>query len=292
MIVANIVGGLGNQMFQYAAGRALSLRKKTSFALDTSAFTRYSLHQGFELQQVFSCEVPQIDAKMLKKVAGWQSGTFTRRIFSRKSMSCFRSKQLVIEPHFNYWHTINNLPDNCLLIGYWQSERYFSDFSQQIKKDFQFKEVFDKKNMKMVERISRGTSISLHVRRGDYVSNPTNLSIYAACNFNYYNEAIEYMAERVENPKFFIFSNDVLWVKKNLRIAFPCDYIDFNTGKQSYNDMRLMSFCKHNINANSSFSWWGAWLNDSKNKIVIAPKKWFSSPLNDSDLVPGDWVRL
>lgn len=112
------------------------------------------------------------------------------------------------------------------------------------------------------------------------------------CSLDYYRAAIQYIAERVMQPNFFIFSDDIAWVRKNLNFNYPCSYVDINHGLESYNDMRLMSLCKHNIIANSTFSWWGAWLNSNSEKIVIAPKQWFANGMPADDLIPQGWVKL
>jgi hypothetical protein len=292
MVVTNIIGGLGNQMFQYAAGRALSLRKKVRFALDASAFDTYSLHQGFELINVFSCNPSLVDRAAIERLIGWQGNPLVRRALGRKSMAFLRSKRLAIEPHYEYWSGINDLPDDCFLSGYWQSERYFADVDEQIRNDFVFAQLPSPENQALIERITRANAISLHVRRGDYVNNVANASIYTVCSPGYYRDAINFLVERISNPKFFVFSDDMAWVRTHLDIGFPVEYVDHNRGADSYNDMRLMSLCKHNIIANSSFSWWGAWLNRSEEKIVIAPKQWFANQTITKDLLPKSWIQL
>ena len=135
-------------------------------------------------------------------------------------------------------------------------------------------------------------AVSLHVRRGDYVSDPKTKAILGVCSLDYYRAAIAHIAERIESPAFFVFSDDIAWAKANLEIPFPCEYVDHNQGQQSYNDMHLMSLCKHHIIANSSFSWWGAWLNPRKDKIVIAPENWFANNEDAKDLIPPESVKL
>jgi len=283
-------------MFQYATGRALSLRKNVPLVLDTSSFSEHSSHQGFELLKVFNCNTPEVDQAAIRKLLGWKVHPFIQRMIRKKREPFLRLKPklLAIEPHFEYWSGIENLPDVCYLSGYWQSERYFADCIQQIRKDFQFKCPPNSKNKEIIDRILSVNAVSLHVRRGDYISNPSSLSTHPVCSLDYYTEAVHYVINRVNNPRFFVFSDDIAWAKMNLEIKFPVEYIDFNHGKDSYNDMRLMTLCKHHIIANSSFSWWGAWLNESSNKIVVAPRKWFqpASGLNDVDLVPNSWIRL
>jgi len=292
MVVTSIVGGLGNQMFQYAAGRALALRKNTPLALDTSAFDTYSLHQGFELQHVFACDAPQIDQTALQKLIGWQGGPRARRMLARRKLAFLRSRRLAIEPHFEYWEGINDLPDDCFLSGYWQSERYFVDAADQIRKDFRFTQPPGVENRALIQQISAVNAISLHVRRGDYVSNPANASVHAVCALDYYRAAIKRMVESIPEPFFFVFSDDMDWVRAHLNIGFQAEYVDHNRGINSYNDMRLMSLCKHHIIANSSFSWWGAWLNMNRNKLIIAPRVWFNNDIDTKDLLPENWVVL
>ena len=134
--------------------------------------------------------------------------------------------------------------------------------------------------------------MSLHVRRGDYANNPSALSTHGLCSLDYYREAVNHIAEKVKEPHFFIFSDDMDWAVDNIRIKFPCEYIDHNKGPGSSEDMRLMSLCRSHIIANSSFSWWGAWLNPDPTKIVVAPKRWFARNVETPDLIPDGWVRI
>jgi hypothetical protein len=292
MIISHIIGGLGNQMFQYAAGRALSLKCESDLLLDISAFENYELHQGFELQRIFNCTTEIASKADMYRVLGWQSSSFVRRIVLRSSMEKFRCKKFVVEPHFEYWSGINHLTEDCYLYGYWQTEKYFTAVAEKIRKDFTFKMPLDSRNAELVQQINQVNAVSLHVRRGDYVNNPKNIATHGLCSLEYYLASIQYIAKQVENPHFFIFSDDIAWVKDNLKIDFQHQYVDQNHGPESYNDMRLMSLCKHHIIANSSFSWWGAWLNSNAEKIVVAPKRWFANETNTQDLIPQGWERL
>jgi hypothetical protein len=207
-------------------------------------------------------------------------------------MSVCRSKKFVFEPHFEYWQAINEVPNDCYLMGYWQSEKYFSAISEQIREDFSFRLAINNQNTQLAFKISQHNAVSLHIRRGDYANNPTVTATHGLCPISYYHNAIEYIAHRVKQPYFFIFSDDIVWAKENLKMDLHSTYIDHNQGAESYNDMRLMSLCRHHIIANSSFSWWGAWLNPNIDKIAIAPKQWFVKDVNTQDLIPKDWVRL
>ncbi len=292
MIISHIIGGLGNQMFQYATGRALSLKHKQPLLLDISGFADYGLHQGFELQRIFVCPINIANATDGRNVLGWRANPLIKRLLVRTRLAMFRNRHFIVEPHFQYWAGIQDIPPSTYLIGYWQSEKYFQESADIIRADFAFKLPLSIKNAELVQQISQVNAVSLHVRRGDYVHNPVTLAIHGLCTLNYYQAAIQSIVESVPQPHFFIFSDDIAWVKANLKMDFPSHYITHNQGAESYNDMRLMSLCQHHIIANSSFSWWGAWLNPSPNKIVIAPKQWFADDKNISDLLPPNWVAL
>jgi hypothetical protein len=292
MIISHIIGGLGNQMFQYAVGRSMSFEHDLPFRLDISGFDRYEVHNGFELQHVFCCPVELANEGNVRSILGWQSSPFVRRVLSWSSMSVLRCKGFVVEPHFHYWPGIVNGPQDSYLTGYWQSDKYFERHATVIRSDFTFKPQLTNRNTHFAEQISKGNAVSLHVRRGDYAKNPKTTATHGLCSLDYYHSAIRHIAERVDRPNFFVFSDDAPWVRANLAIDYPCVYIDNNQGSESYNDMRLMSMCKHHIIANSSFSWWGAWLNASSEKIVVAPRRWFANNTDVSDLFPGGWVTL
>ena len=291
MVISNIIGGLGNQMFQYAAGCACSLRLGVPLKLDTRDFSGYHLHQGFELNRLFNCHAEVATDFDLAKTLSWQRVKLAQRLLRRPQLKQFRHENYVVEPHFNYWSDISQLKDNIYLDGYWQSEQYFIEFSDKIRADFTFKLPFSKQNAEIAKYIAQANAVSLHVRRGDYVSNKKNAFI-SVCSLDYYRAAIEQTKSQVDKPVFFVFSDDIDWVKSNLVLDKTTVFVSHNDGSESFNDMRLMSLCKHHIIANSSFSWWGAWLNANPNKIVIAPKQWFASKLDDSDLVPANWLRL
>ncbi len=292
MLIAHVIGGIGNQMFQYAAIRALSLARQVPFSLDISEFTDYKLHQGFELERVFDCPIRIASKEEVFERLDWQYSPFMRRLLARPVMSVFRRRNIVFEPHFNHWSGIDDVPADSYLVGYWQSEKYFREVAQAIRTDFTFKSSLNLRNAEIVEQIKSTNAVSLHVRRGDYLQNPKVRATHGVCQLEYYRLAIQYVAARVQRPVFFIFSDDMGWVKKNLRIDFHCEYVDHNQGVESYNDMRLMSLCQHHIIANSSFSWWGAWINSRSDKIVVAPKRWLAGAVNTSDVLPKEWVSL
>lgn len=292
MIISHVIGGLGNQMFQYAIGRALSLEHGVPLRLDVGDFSQHTIHQGFELERVFSAPVPLASPEDLRRSLGWQSSRLALRLLARPQVSFLRGSRLIIEPHFQYFSGVKRAPSSCYLKGYWQSERYFSAVADTIRADFTFRPPLSDENRRIAESIGAVNAVSLHLRRGDYLSNPHTLSVHGVCSLEYYARAIRYIVERVPDPVFFVFSDDLDWVKDTLRLEHPYHFVGQNRGSESYNDMRLMSLCSHHVLANSSFSWWGAWLNLSDSKIVVAPAQWFAKPVNVTDLLPEGWARL
>ena len=193
-----------------------------------------------------------------------------------------------VENAIIYDSTFYNL-DNVYLSGYWQSEKYFSKSKDAIRKTYTFPQLTGTENLLAKDDILKSNSVSLHVRRGDYLKSK---DLGGVCTTEYYKKAIDYISMKIDNPKFFIFSDDILWCENNLEVE-DARYINFNKGKDSYQDMHLMSLCKHNIIANSSFSWWGAWLNSNKNKIVISPKIWFKNRnISTNDLLLEEWIKF
>jgi hypothetical protein len=292
MIISNLIGGLGNQMFQYACGRSLSLSTNQPFCVATDQFESYVSHNGFELGRVFNIDVPVATKIELKQLIGWRASPFLRHLLGRPSMRWLRSKGWVIEPHFHFWPGLSLKRGANYLHGYWQSERYFEQHSELIRSEFKFNLPFCPEDLNVIQRMRLQPSASLHVRRGDYLNSKNN-SIFSLCGINYYRAAINHLRGSVPNIKFFAFSDDPAWVEENLNNDLgSIEVVRHNLGTRSAHDMRLMSHADHHIIANSSFSWWGAWLNPSVSKIVIAPRIWFTNGINDRDLIPASWVRL
>jgi hypothetical protein len=290
MIVVNLMGGLGNQMFQYAMGRRLALHHHTELFLDFRFLNSENpghIKREYELG-VFKIQARGATEKELKKFSS--SNAIVNRI-KRHFPGLFPYKLISEESHaFNA--NILTAPDNAWLNGFWQTEKYFTDIEKQIRSDFDFKSPLHGLNRTLAEKIIQNGSVSIHVRRGDYTS-PDALAFHGICSPDYYYQAIETLSKKAAINELFLFSDDTEWVKQNMQFSLPVTYIDHNTGKKSFEDMRLMSLCNHNIIANSSFSWWGAWLNTHENKIVIAPKNWIADKKVDTrDVIPDNWLRL
>ena len=287
MIFSRLIGGLGNQMFQYAAGRSLAIVNNCELKLDISGFENYSLHNGYELD-LFDIRADIASAKEISRLVTSQSrlSRFLYRKLNIKKKTHFIEKAFIFDANFF------DVKQPVYIDGYWQSYKYFESIELQLRQELSLKKPFSNINLQIAEQISNVNAVSIHIRRGDYVSNKHTNSVHGVCSLDYYRAAIEAVSARVENPVFFVFSDDISWVKNNLAIDLQCIFIDHNVGGQSYNDMYLMRLCQHHIIANSSFSWWGAWLGINPNKIVIAPKQWFTNDTVTDDLIPSSWLRL
>lgn len=292
MIISHLIGGLGNQMFQYAAGRALSLERHVPLYLDVKDFAGYALHNGYELDRIFNIKAQLAGNDELKKVLGWRAYSPIRKKLYRPQLTKLRGNRMFVDTQFSSWRQINEVPNDCYLMGNWQTEHYFDKVREIVRADFLFKLPAVGRNAELAGKINNSTAVSLHVRRGDYVVNPATQAFHGLCSLDYYRRAIDYVTNRVANPEFFIFSDDISWARENLHLEYSCHYVDHNKGDESYNDMRLMSLCKHHIIANSSFSWWGAWLNSRLDKIVVAPRRWVLSDFDASDIIPSAWVKI
>lgn len=290
MKIVNIIGGIGNQMFQYAF--ALALQEKyphEEIKLDVTHFSGYGLHNGFEIERVFGSQLPYASVKDLMKVTYYapyyKLSRLIRKVFGYRK-SEYKEPRL-----FTYWgDDVFHIEADCYYEGSWQNEKYFKDYRDKILKAFTFKNPLSERNLNLQNQINCCNSVSIHVRRGDYLKDPTYKGI---CDLPYYINAIKIIKSKVDNPHFFIFSNDAEWCRRN--IANLCEnytIVDWNQGALSSIDIQLMSYCKHNIIAHSSFSWWGTWLNVNPQKIVIAPKGWF----NREDITDyphlEDWILV
>lgn len=285
MLIIKILGGLGNQMFQYAFYKAL-IEKGYSVKADISDFEGYSLHNGYELKKVFDINIKQSTISENYKVGKLKS-KIDKYLLKWGLKKNYYADFLPIDA-ITYHPEVFNIKSDMYLWGYWQSYKYFEDIKTKILSDFIFNECLDEKNKMIMEMISNTNSVSLHIRRGDYVDNKIVENI---CTNIYYKNAVEYIMKNVQNPKFFIFSNDIEWCKEKFLLDNVV-YVD-NSGENSYKDMQLMSKCKHNIIANSTFSWWGAYLNQNADKIVICPNKWFNiSAYHMDDIYPEDWIKM
>ena len=292
MIIINLKGGLGNQMFQYAAARSLSLKLNARLKLDTSFLSDHSPHEHFTLRDyeldIFTFPQPIATQKELDK---FFKIPFSGKRFDKLQQS-LNHYHIFREKHFHFNRDFFNQGKNTFLDGYFQSEKYFKMFESQIRQDFSFNCQLNEYNQKMIDLIQHTNSVAVHFRRKDYISNPITNKAHGVCSMEYYKNALQIIEKNVSNPSFFIFSDDIAWVKENWKFNFPVTFIE-NQNVQSSVDLYLMSTCKHFVIANSSFSWWGAWLSVNKNKNVIAPIKWFNDNHADTkDLYLKSWIKI
>lgn len=210
-----------------------------------------------------------------------------------KINATFSIAKVVKEKSIVFDSTIIYKKGSIILDGYWQSEKYFMRKSNAIKNDFTFITEMDQHNIAILKDIKKTQSVSIHVRRGDYVSNNKTHNFHGVCSSEYYKAAVVRIKKQIKKPTFYVFSDDPTWCRKNLMLDKNTSIVDNTNCPSGVIDMHLMSACQHNIIANSSFSWWGAWLNNNKSKIIIAPKRWFQDQAIDTrDIIPDGWVRL
>lgn len=285
MIVSRLVGGLGNQMFQYAAGRALALRRGVPFRIDRRTFDSYKTH-AFGLN-CFRADLAEAPAEQLPDGAKEIRINRLLRPFLGGALRVYAEKAFTYDPE------VLRLPDRTYLDGYWQSEKYFADCADAVRQDFIVRHAPSPENQQWLERIAAADSVSLHVRRGDYVTNASAAAVHGTCDLGYYQRAVDIVRQvSGRDLVLFVFSDDPDWAAANLQLPFEIHLVRNNNAATNYEDLRLMSACRNHVIANSSFSWWGAWLNPSPSKIVVAPQRWFlAKDMVDRDLIPETWLR-
>ena len=285
-VVAGLSGGLGNQMFQYAAGRSLALRFGVPLVLDSSWFG------GMEPRQ-FALSPFNIDAEQ-RVQCPWltRPGQALASRFSRRWMPRIMGVPVWREPYFHYSTDFAALTGPVFLEGYWQSERYFREIRYLLLQEFALLEPLPPTSAELLAEISDCDAICIHVRRGDYLSSPMAAKVHAICPVDYYRYGIHELRQGLARPHCFVFSDDPAWVRASLFFDCPTTVVDANGPDEAHLDLALMAACRHFLIANSSLSWWGAWLGNQAGKKVIAPSRWFLTSDKDTrDLLPQSWQR-
>lgn len=294
MIIVKLMGGLGNQMFQYAAGRALACRLNTILKLDTSDYAappwrtpreylldKFHITAGIasdsELYAVVALASKRLGMSWFSKIAGSLRGR-GQITTCNELPNCFNTQFL-------------SLQDNTYLCGYWQSELYFQDISEIVRREFQPAVPWSQRNLQLAAEISATNSVALHVRRGDYVNDESVRVVHGICSQEYYQACMRQIECAIGTPHYYVFSDEPQWARDNIKTAFPRTIVDHNDSQDAIFDIKLMSLCKHNIIVNSSFSWWGAWLNTNHDKMVFAPSRWFCRK-EAKDLLPSSWIVI
>ncbi len=286
MIIVKLQGGLGNQLFQYAAGRALALKGDVPLLLDHAFLERNNISRDGFTPRCYGLDVFNISC-----------GRLTTEIIdhyfdSNPDGIMYNYTELPV----SYDRSFKKLPSAVYLTGNWQSPKYFENISAQLRKELTFKpHEFDKYYRSVLDEILTNNSVAVHVRRGDYIPKSGYSQIYSICDERYYADTMNYINARFSDPTFFVFSDDIKWAEEHLKFENYRIQFVYNEQRADWQDMYLMSSCKHNIIANSTFSWWAAWLNANESKTVIAPVNWFNivpPGFNLNYLYPKGWIRM
>lgn len=283
MIITKLKGGLGNQMFQYAFGRRMATLNNDVLKLDIEGLKQ----AGAETRRDYALGVFAIGAQIAQPEETarikYPYGTFSKA-------SRFIRTKVFRKFYVQYDHKITTRTGDLYLDGFFQDERYFKDIEDMIRKEFALKEQMSETARKVAELIAASeNSASIHIRRGDYVTDARANAHHGTCGPEYYAEALKVLHEKIGQCSFFVFSDDIAWVRENMNIP-NATYVS-SPEIRDYEELILMSLCSHNVIANSSFSWWGAWLNANPEKVVIAPHKWTAKSTNN-DIIPSSWTKI
>lgn len=296
MLIARITGGIGNQLFQYAFIRSLSLKLNLKFFLDLSWYRDF---EKFE-----DCTNPNSATKrefLLDKFKITQN--YLNPLYLKTSHHLRRYSgvnKLPLLRYFNYItinekdFAINNLPlnRNIYLKGIWQNSKLFVEFNDLLKNEILLKNELSSDNNRFLQKIRSTNSIALHIRRGDLINRPNAIRDQPYSSDEYYQEGIKIIGKKIRNTVLYIFSDDIKWVENSLKFDQPTVYI--NSDGPDFEHFYLMSQCNHNIIANSTYSWWAAWLNTNDNKIIISPKWWYRDSKHNNSIIwiPNNWISL
>lgn len=288
MIVVRLMGGLGNQLFQYAAGRQVAELNQTELLLDTTFLTDTppgDTVRDFELDK-FNVVATIASSDTIKSFGG--TGFSLKDCCSTFVFSFFDKKKYKFND-YGFDARLLRLRGNYYIRGFFQSDKYFNSIESLVRKDLTIRSEFISKDFVLAERIRNTNSVSIHIRRGDYIRNLSSSNALAVCSKDYYVKSINYIKSRLgDDVHFYIFTDDEEWVRREMKWDINSTLI---TGKTSVEDFYFMSMCKSNIIANSTFSWWAAWLNDNPDKIVVMPKHWtVNHKTEDIDLKPPKWI--
>jgi len=286
VIIVRIIGGLGNQMFQYAIAKAMAKKNNDIFKFDITFYPKQTLRK-YELN-FFNIEENIATEEEVIKFRGKEDFLF--KVKRKLGISFRRPKEYYKEKVITVFDKeLWNKKGNLFIDGFWQNEDYFKDIRSEILTDFSLKNNISYNAQKHLINIKNSQSVSLHIRRGDYVENTHTNTVHGTCSLNYYKESSKYIYKNIENPSFYIFSDDINWCKDNF--DFLKDKVFVDDTEDQFDDLELMRCCKHNIIANSTFSWWGAWLNENRDKIVICPKIWWAGK-SSFHIAAKDWIKL
>jgi len=290
MIITRLVGGLGNQMFQYAAGLRLARANDLPLKLDVTAFADYWRPFGLRDWMVDEPDATTDEISALRGPTPGRLRRLVERALALRSShrSCHREGAML-----RFDARVLSIRGPAYIDGFWQDERYFLDIAAEVRERFRPRLPMPSEAMKVLAEIECGTSVSMHFRRGDYVSTARRRRIHEVCGPEYYRAAISRMRERVPHATFFIFSDDIPWCRRLDLVDSTMRFVELGREVPPSTEMALMSRCSHHVIANSTFSWWGAWLNPDPERIVVAPRRWSRSwRWLFSRVVPSRWIRI
>tara|TARA_B110000027_G_C16106119_1_gene295374 strand:- start:600 stop:1466 length:867 start_codon:yes stop_codon:yes gene_type:complete len=286
-------GGLGNQLFQYSLGLYFQKKKNFTIKYEKSFFNKKTDVPVVRIDKVFDIKLDEIKKKNLDLRIKFFINRFTIYFFQTFSKKTLERFGIFIEKNTVYDNRILNAEKFLYFSGYFQSENYFKKIRKLIINKIKLKKKINKSNTLLLNKIRKTSSVAIHVRRNDYIKKPHLKKIYNICNKNYYMNAIRIVEKKIKNPKFFIFSDDILWVKKHFSYKKNIHIIESNQNEKDHvYDFELIKNCKHFVISNSSFSWWSCWLGSSNKSIVISPKKWFKDKNQRRNPLLESWIKI
>lgn len=296
-MIVKIFQGIGNQLFQYAYGRALSLRRGLEFKMDNTYYINYAevTQHGYTYRRdygldMFNIQAPVATEEEINRVKIVNGSNRITWYINRKlnERAPYYKKNIVKELDTVFDPNLLNVKSNSYVEGYFVSELYFKDYRSTILKDFTLKAPVNEKNAEVIKRMQDSNSVCISIRRTNFLHNP----LHNVCMDSYYRDGLKAISDLVPGMRVFIFSDDNQWVLDNFHIPWEHEFVTHNY-PNFYEDLRLMSYCKHHVIPNSTFSWWGAWLSEYADKKVIAPRVWLNSDTIDySTVIPEGWIKI
>ncbi len=292
MIVVKLQGGLGNQMFQYACAKMLATKYGVPLNLDLEFLLDRTPRENFVFRNydldIFTVR-PSIISEEDKNKLLQKPSNFIQRLTKIKYNT-------FVEKQFNFDEAVMTIGPNTYLDGYFQSEKYFVHIKDEIKKEFTFKQEFSELENSLYNEIKSKNAICVNFRRADYINLQASADMHGVVEMDFYRNSIQQLASKVDNPTFYVFSDDISWCQQNFSIDYPCTFVDYRfKGEKFASYFQLMIACKHFIIPNSTFAWWAAWLSETTETIVITPRKWFANQAMQAqatDIIPERWIKM